>query len=185
MKTIQEMYKKELEGFINDCIDIVTKTYEEFGEFPLTAMGMICEGGEYKTFVLNGIDRLNEQSDDDNDIVIDAIKSFNQEIKPVVFVIASEAEMYLPKKEIKTVEDLEGEDKTRVLSLKFETYDQEMMLVYKVEDNKVKEPVDLSFNKVWRNKDESKAGGRFNNLLNENYSELASLLKEQLGHDLN
>ncbi len=105
MKTIQEMYKKELEGFIDDCIDIVTKTYEEFGEFPLTAMGMICEGGEYKTFVLNGIDRLNEQSDDDNDIVIDAIKSFNQEIKPVVFVIASEAEMYLPKKEIKTVED--------------------------------------------------------------------------------
>jgi hypothetical protein len=148
-------------------------------------MGMICEGGEYKTFVLNGLERLNEQSDDENDVVIEAIKGFNQEIKPIVFVIASEAEMYLPKKEIKTVEDLEGEDKTRVLSLKFETYDQEMMLVYKIEDNKVKEPVDLSFNNVWRNKEESKGGGRFNNLLDENYSELATLLKEQLDHDLN
>lgn len=187
MKTIQEMYKKELDSFIDDCVDVVTRTYNEFGEFPLTAMGMICEGGEYKTFVLNGLEKLDDTLDDDEskDLVVEAIKGFNDEIKPVVFVIASEAEMYLPKKQITNMSELKDEDKTRVLTLKFETYDQEMIMVYNTNKGKVNNLVDLPFNKQWKDKGESSSSGRFNNLLTENYSELATMLKEQLGHDLN
>jgi hypothetical protein len=61
-----------------------------------------------------------------------------------------------------------------------------MVNLYEINRTK-EEPflVELEINNNWVNKEEEVLQGRMDNLLQENYSELAEILKKQLGYQLN
>jgi hypothetical protein len=179
MKTIQELYKKEIDKFIDEISSFVSEQYNKRNEIPFTAMGLIIVDGEYKTFILTGLDELMSSDSVDNKEVAQAIRKFNSELKPIVFAIVFEGKMFTGFYESQIVET-----ETKVLTIKFETHDSEMIIAYNIEDSKFKK-VDLDFCEKWVNKDLSKTDSSFHNLLSDNYSELAQILKDQLNHDLN
>lgn len=188
MKTIQEFYNKEIENFKEQVVMMVKDMVNEFGGVDPMMMALVIKDNKVSIAVLGGLTQLFSGDDEMKLKAAELMREFNKELKPMAIAFASEA--YIATAPIgKTVIDDDGvylddsfrpsvnPDSKECLMISFETFKHEGVMYWEmikmgdVTDLKLIEDLNL------QPKADKNASGVLTNLLEENYSELAELIK--------
>lgn len=188
MKTIQEFYNKEIENFKEQVVMMVKDMVNEFGGVDPIMMALVIKDNKVSIAVLGGLTQLFSGDDEMKLKATELMREFNKELKPMAIAFASEA--YIATAPIgKTVIDDDGvylddsfrpsvnPDSKECLMISFETFKHEGVMYWEmikmgdVTDLKLIEDLNL------QPKADKNASGVLTNLLEENYSELAELIK--------
>jgi hypothetical protein len=188
MKTIQEFYNKEIENFKEQVVMMVKDMVNEFGGVDPIMMALVIKDNKVSIAVLGGLTQLFSGDDEMKLKAAELMREFNKELKPMAIAFASEA--YIATAPIgKTVIDDDGvylddsfrpsvnPDSKECLMISFETFKDEGVMYWEmikmgdVTDLKLIEDLNL------QPKADKNASGVLTNLLEENYSELAELIK--------
>ena len=188
MKTIQEFYNKEIENFKEQVVMMVKDMVNEFGGVDPIMMALVIKDNKVSIAVLGGLTELFSGDDEMKLKAAELMREFNKELKPMAIAFASEA--YIATAPIgKTVIDDDGvylddsfrpsvnPDSKECLMISFETFKHEGVMYWEmikmgdVTDLKLIEDLNL------QPKADKNASGVLTNLLEENYSELAELIK--------
>jgi hypothetical protein len=188
MKTIQEFYNKEIENFKEQVVMMVKDMVNEFGGVDPIMMALVIKDNKVSIAVLGGLTELFSGDDEMKLKAAELMREFNKELKPMAIAFASEA--YIATAPIgKTVIDDDGvylddsfrpsvnPDSKECLMISFETFKDEGVMYWEmikmgdVTDLKLIEDLNL------QPKADKNASGVLTNLLEENYSELAKLIK--------
>lgn len=188
MKTIQEFYNKEIENFKEQVVMMVKDMVNEFGGVDPIMMALVIKDNKVSIAVLGGLTQLFSGDDEMKLKAAELMREFNKELKPMAIAFASEA--YIATAPIgKTVIDDDGvylddsfrpsvnPDSKECLMISFETFKHEGVMYWEmikmgdVTDLKLIEDLNL------QPKADKNASGVLTNLLEENYSELADLIK--------
>jgi len=188
MKTIQEFYNKEIENFKEQVVMMVKDMVNEFGGVDPIMMALVIKDNKVSIAVLGGLTQLFSGDDEMKLKAAELMREFNKELKPMAIAFASEA--YIATAPIgKNVIDDDGvylddsfrpsvnPDSKECLMISFETFKDEGVMYWEmikmgdVTDLKLIEDLNL------QPKADKNASGVLTNVLEENYSELAELIK--------
>lgn len=191
MITEKEYYNDAVTKFSTHVKQMVMEKYAETGSVEPVILALIQNEGNLVTSVLVGLEQL-FLNPETKDQVADAIRSFSNQMKPLAIAFACEAfakeadEPLNPDGSYSenTIPPGEDPNSKEIVFIQFETYDKHKTVVFTIKDEELLEDEVIGDND-WQDKSENEQKGRFSNLLRENYSALAELLKEQLGHELN
>lgn len=195
MKTIQEITKKEISDFRNEITRTVHDMFmQEKALYPVV-FGMKYTEEKVELFALEGLVDFTE-NDITKLLMVEAIKQFNQKTRPISIAFASEGYLRsftpLLDEDGEIIEELRSlateieEEKKEVLFINFETYDQESIIYWEIIRDEDNEVVDLKLliDKQWQTKTEENKGN-VARMLNENYSTLATKVKEEMLQSFN
>lgn len=192
VKTEKEMLAEHLNNFSDDVTQIITESFKKDKGVNPTVFALMLKNNTLGIGILAGLGQF-FTSDQGKEMAARIIKEASKELKPVALAFASEA--WISEKafsDYQSVVDEDGnyregiirpsEDPNRkeILMLNFETFDQECFHYFDI----IRDGENVSLKKSicsegWKPK-KSEVKGRFMNLLEENYSELAQFVKEQL-----
>ena len=178
-KTIQEKYKEELSNFKETVTGIVLSEFKKNEEIATIMFGLIIKEDKLVVVMLAGLDQVMQEENPDIEKLVDVIKKFNKELRPVAIAMVTECWVKVYTKEGEILSD---HDKMHCLMLSFETHSQDACDMYEilnVSDNlKLKKMNDASSD--WNMKNEETFHGPLCNLLEDNYNEFAEMLKKDL-----
>lgn len=187
MKTINEIVKEKIDDFRTQVIDVIKTIYEDKKEVDPVVFGLMIQDGKAGFVVLDKIADL-FQSEIGKDTISDVVKQMAEKLKLLSIAIVSEGYIsesesvkgpYInPEGKLKeALRPSEDPDSKEVLVINFETHDKQAMMIWTIGGNNL----DLYKNMDWSDKT-SMQQGRFDNLLNTDYSgikeELRTLLKD-------
>lgn len=197
MKTEKDYINEELSKFKEQVTEIIRQEFEETGELHPVLFGLIINEEKLAIVVLAGLGSL-FVSESGKDAALKAMREFSKELKPVAIAFASEG--WMSKYSIEQSKELLNEDgsykdpamrpeldpdRIEVLMINFETYDQDAYSYYEAIREVDGVRLKVFHERDWDNKGENK--GRFSDILQENYSQLAELARKFLSnrHNLN
>ena len=189
MKTIQEFYNEEIENFKEQVIAMVKDMLNQFGSVEPVMMALIIKDGKVSLAILGGLAQMFSGNDELKEKAAQVMREFNDQMKPIAMAFASEA--YILTAPVgKTVIDDDGvylddtfrpsvnPDSKECLMISFETFKEEGVMYWemiKIGDlTELKLIQDLELVP----KSDKASSGIMSNLLTENYSELAELIKK-------
>lgn len=194
MKTIQEKFTEAINNFREEITQMVLKVFndnnKQLGE-PLV-FALILKDKKVDLALLAGLGPL-FASNEGKDKAAEIIKSFGKSIKPIAIGFASEGYASTYPLEDHNVDRVVNAHmqrhpekiKKEILFITVETHDKECSTFLEIErkgDNVNLSPL---HSMDWTSKDESNSKGRFVGLLEDNYSEFAKIIQDQLSTSLN
>jgi hypothetical protein len=200
MLTIQEEFKIAVDDFTEVITDMVlSKFKDDAGAISPTAYAMVIKKGKSQIAILMGLEKI-FTDDEGKETSVEIIKSFNEQIKPVV--IAFSTEVWYKRysiEESKATMNPDGtykdynkrpsqmDDKQEGLMIKFETHDKCAMFLYDIirKGDSVKTRLNKDISHSWTKKEESHTAGKFDALLQKNYSSFAEQVQKDLKQNLN
>ena len=188
MKTIEEFYNEEIQSFKEQVVMMVKSMLDEFGGIEPIMLALIIKDGKVSLAILNGLAEMFTGDDESKERAAQVMRKFNTEMKPIVIAFASEAYITTAP-EGKTVIDDDGvylDDSFRpsvnpeskdCLMISFETFKEEGIMYWEMIKMGDITELELIEDLELHPKSQNTASGVLTNLLEENYSELAELIK--------
>jgi hypothetical protein len=196
MKTIQEKYSDALNKFKEDTVELATKLFREQGNKlsePLV-FALVIKNKEVTMGMLVGLGKL-FKSELGKEAAVDIIRELGKEIKPIGLAFCSEGYASVQKRpDNMSEEDFINSNhirpsmdpnKKEVLFFTFETFDKEAGEYLEIVRDGDNVNLEHMHTIQWTPKDKISVGGRFTHLLQDNYSEFALTIKEELKTSLN
>jgi hypothetical protein len=195
MKTIQEEYKEALKTFREHTVELTTKIFEDKGELtePLV-FALIIKDKKVTMGMLAGLGKL-FGSELGKEAAVEVIRKLSEEVKPIALAFCCEGYASVQRrKDGETTEDFlksgwikpsQDPDKKEVLFFTFETFDKAAGTYLEIVRSKGNIDLKPMHDIDWEDKNQSTVGGKFTNLLQDNYSEFAMTIKEELKTSLN
>lgn len=194
MKTIKEVYRESLDKFKQEVETIVLNNFEENQGIHTVIFGLILDRDHMKIAILEGLGEMFADSDNKQQIA-EIIKEAGKELKFIALALASEAGIAKAPLEKGSIVDANGNlregilmgdtDTKDVLMIHYETFDETAMMTWEIIEEDDKPTLVPYIHEPWILKSEMKAHGIFANLIENNYSELATVLENQLKNNLN
>lgn len=197
MKTIQEEYQQHLVKFKDQIKDMVKTAIKEDGGLDPVVFALVLSGDKIGIAVLAGLGDL-FVSDQGKELAVKVMKELSKEVKPVAIAFASEAWASIaPADGYDSVIDPNGNyregvvrpaddpNRKETLFINWETFDQESSDVWEMIHNGDIIELKESTSTDWVPKGKLNKGGRFTNILTDNYSELAMMLGDKLKDNKN
>jgi hypothetical protein len=188
MKTIEEFYNEEIQSFKEQVVMMVKSMLDEFGGIDPVMLALLIKDGKVSIAILSGLAELFSEDDKSKEKAGQIMRKFNSEMKPIAIAFASEAYI-LTAPAGKTVIDDDGvylDDSFRpsvnpeskeCLMISFETFKEEGVMYWEMIKMGDVTELELIEDLALEPKSKSNASGILSNLLEENYSELAELIK--------
>jgi hypothetical protein len=194
VKTINEWYNEELINFKNNVQEMVKEIFNETKQIEPLAFALIIKENELKISVLSGLGKF-FYNPDGKVMAAEVMRKFNKETKPIAIAFVCEAwAKILDIDDAKPYVNADGilvnplderpslaKDKKEIIMFTFETFDKEASVHYEINRNaydendvKIKKFLDLD----WLPKKENHVNGLMTDLLEENYSEFAQMIKK-------
>lgn len=189
MKTIQEFYNKEIENFKEQVVVMVKGMLEQFGGVEPVMIALLIKDNKVSIAVLGGLAEMFSGDDSLKEKAAQVMKDFNEEMKPIAMAFASEAYI-MTAPAGKTVIDDDGvylddtfrpsvnPDSKECLMISFETFKEEGIMYWEMIKMGDVTELDLIQDLELVPKSDKASSGIMSNLLTENYSELAELIKK-------
>jgi len=198
METIQETVKKRLESFTNLIVEVVEDRFNRDKEVTPVVFGLVQKEGKFGVAILEGLAEL-FSGDHGKDLAAMMMKEMAKEVKPIAIAFVCEA--WATEKKISDKDDIldengkyrpgavrpsEDPNRKEILFINFETFDHEASQQWDIVKNEAGEKVlNVNIKAQWTKKGAQIIGGRFQDLLQENYSEMAQTLKKELENHVN
>lgn len=198
MKTAQEIFTKEVNEFTDQVTNVVKGIFQDNQKInPIVFALVTKENGELAIAVLDGLGEF-FTSPNGKDKAAEIIKHVGKQLKPLCIAFISEA--WAAAKSLdeyhKFVDEngnfrdgvpspSEDPNKVEVLMIHIETFDKERFKYWSItEKDGQRELKETDMFQDWTEKS-GKGRGRFSNLLEENHSEWAKRLQNELKVNLN
>lgn len=196
IKTIKEQYEEELVLFKTNVQEMAKDMFTHSNELAPLLFALVIKEDKLVVAVLGGLGSL-FVSKEGKMAAAKIMREFNKEMKPVAtafvcegwakIVNVDDAKPYV-NAEGELVDPLmqrpsEAKNKKEVLMFMFETHDKESAVNYEIKRNPG-DPTDVKLEKLmdadWASKKEGHVGGIMADLLEENYSEFAQMIKNRV-----
>ena len=188
MKTIQEIYNEEINNFKEQVATMVQGMLKEFGIVEPILIALAIKDDKTVVAILGGLAQLFTGDEEMKEKAAELIREFNKEIKPIAIAFASEAYVLVAPAG-KTVIDDDGvylddsfkpsvnPDSKECVIISFETAKEEGIMYWEIIEmgdlKELKLVQDLELQPKSKN-----TNGVLTNLLEENYGELAEMIKK-------
>lgn len=195
MKTIEETFAEQLKEFKADILKAVKARFADDKGLDPVVFGLMLHEGKPVLGIIEGLAEF-FTSDENKELAAQVIKDTALKIKPLALCFVSEGwASEKPMTEYDAVVDKDGNyregvvrpiddpNRKEIILLLFETHDKEAFVQLDI----IRNGEEVSLNEVTNTDWEPKKhrAGRFANLLQENYEELAQTIKTNLSNSQN
>lgn len=195
MKTIEEIFMDHVQDFKKNIVHAATERFKDEKGLEPVVFALVMHEGKPALAILEGLAQF-FTSDENKELAAEVIKEHTSKIKPLALCFLSEGWVSeKPLTEYDSVIDKDGNyregvirpiddpNRKEVLLLMFETHDKEAFVQFDMIRNDDDVILKETTNTDWELKKHKK--GRFANLLQENYEELAQTIKTNLANSKN
>ncbi len=195
MKTIEETFAEQLKEFKADILKAVKARFADDKGLDPVVFGLMLHEGKPALGILEGLAEF-FTSDENKELAAQIIKESTHKIKPLALCFVSEGwAAEKPSSEYDAIIDKDGNyregvvrpvddpNRKEIVLLMFETHDKEAFVQLNIIRNGDDVTLDEVTNTDWEPKKHRQ--GRFANLLQDNYAELAQTIKTNLANSQN
>lgn len=196
MKTIEEIFMEHIQQFKRNIIHAATERFKDEKGLEPVVFALVMHEGKPALAILEGLAAF-FTSDENKELAAKVIKESTSKIKPLALCFVSEGWASTKSfDQYESVVDSEGNyregvirpkddpDRKEILMLIFETHNKESFVNFEI----LREGEEVTLKELSNPNWQAKKGdfkGRFANLLEDNYSELAQTIKDNLSKSQN
>jgi hypothetical protein len=180
MSVSRELYKKQLDNFKELVVDIVTTAFNKDGGIHPLMLCLNIHEGRFEVSMLANLGQLFYDPSTREEAKT-VMQDFIKDRKAIVIALAVEAVAKKYEGGYDPESSKEADEVSNVMMATFETYDSESVIIWDVDRSNPDRPTMLiNTDKDWAEKE--KGEGFFNDILQEDYSELAEEIRKMMNN---